>query len=170
MIGFLVLFFLSGLVMNSAALNVIAIANVSSPKCLYFICRGYRRWNVLCWWNGVHGDNFYSLSPIGILLCFTANMLTHRDNWILQGCCVNAPMITVADYSKGSEGYTYNYYVSYFFYFFVHVISLGLPYLKVGKKCIFLPGRCYSGACGWNCGDVEKRRGSTSMPLYHTKI
>jgi len=29
----------------------------------------------------------------------------------LQGCCVNAPMITVADYSNGSEGYTYNYYV-----------------------------------------------------------
>ncbi|KAL3717409.1 hypothetical protein ACJRO7_008918 [Eucalyptus globulus] len=27
-----------------------------------------------------------------------------------QGCCVNAPMITVADYSNGSEGYTYNYY------------------------------------------------------------
>ncbi|KAK9146517.1 hypothetical protein Sjap_006420 [Stephania japonica] len=27
-----------------------------------------------------------------------------------MGCCVNAPMITVADYSKGSEGYTYNYY------------------------------------------------------------
>ncbi|XP_020205097.1 NADH dehydrogenase [ubiquinone] flavoprotein 2, mitochondrial [Cajanus cajan] len=26
------------------------------------------------------------------------------------GCCVNAPMITVADYSNGSEGYTYNYY------------------------------------------------------------
>ncbi|KAL6505177.1 hypothetical protein OROGR_024994 [Orobanche gracilis] len=27
-----------------------------------------------------------------------------------MGCCVNAPMITVADYSDGSEGYTYNYY------------------------------------------------------------
>ncbi|XP_043691977.1 NADH dehydrogenase [ubiquinone] flavoprotein 2, mitochondrial-like isoform X2 [Telopea speciosissima] len=27
-----------------------------------------------------------------------------------MGCCVNAPMITVADYTKGSEGYTYNYY------------------------------------------------------------
>ncbi|KAI5412802.1 hypothetical protein KIW84_057431 [Lathyrus oleraceus] len=26
------------------------------------------------------------------------------------GCCVNAPMITVADYSNGSEGYTYNYF------------------------------------------------------------
>lgn len=30
---------------------------------------------------------------------------------VVQGCCVNAPMITVADYSNGSEGYTYNYYV-----------------------------------------------------------
>uniref|UniRef100_A0A8N4I976 NADH dehydrogenase [ubiquinone] flavoprotein 2, mitochondrial isoform X1 n=1 Tax=Elaeis guineensis var. tenera TaxID=51953 RepID=A0A8N4I976_ELAGV len=27
-----------------------------------------------------------------------------------MGCCVNAPMITVADYTKGSEGYSYNYY------------------------------------------------------------
>ncbi|XP_021898079.1 NADH dehydrogenase [ubiquinone] flavoprotein 2, mitochondrial [Carica papaya] len=27
-----------------------------------------------------------------------------------MGCCVNAPMITVVDYSNGSEGYTYNYY------------------------------------------------------------
>ncbi|CAA3000971.1 NADH dehydrogenase [ubiquinone] flavo 2, mitochondrial [Olea europaea subsp. europaea] len=27
-----------------------------------------------------------------------------------MGSCVNAPMITVADYSDGSEGYTYNYY------------------------------------------------------------
>lgn len=30
---------------------------------------------------------------------------------VMQGCCVNAPMITVADYSNGSEGYTYNYFV-----------------------------------------------------------
>ncbi|RZB62339.1 NADH dehydrogenase [ubiquinone] flavoprotein 2, mitochondrial isoform D [Glycine soja] len=36
-----------------------------------------------------------------------------------MGCCVNAPMITVADYSNGSEGYTYNYFVrlSSFFVF-----------------------------------------------------
>lgn len=27
-----------------------------------------------------------------------------------MGCCVNAPMIVVADYSNGSKGYTYNYY------------------------------------------------------------
>ncbi|CAI0385680.1 unnamed protein product [Linum tenue] len=27
-----------------------------------------------------------------------------------MGSCVNAPMITVADYSSGSEGYSYNYY------------------------------------------------------------
>jgi NADH:ubiquinone oxidoreductase subunit E len=30
-----------------------------------------------------------------------------------MGSCVNAPMIAVADYSAGSEGYTYNYYVRY---------------------------------------------------------
>jgi hypothetical protein len=33
---------------------------------------------------------------------------------------VNAPMIVVADYSKGSEGYSYNYYVC------VHLLSLFL--------------------------------------------
>ena len=27
-----------------------------------------------------------------------------------MGCCVNAPMIAVADYRNGIEGYTYNYY------------------------------------------------------------
>lgn len=45
-----------------------------------------------------------------------------------QGCCVNAPMIVVADYSKGSEGYSYNYYVC------VHLLSLFLAnvYLLMG--------------------------------------
>ncbi|XP_013617443.1 PREDICTED: NADH dehydrogenase [ubiquinone] flavoprotein 2, mitochondrial-like [Brassica oleracea var. oleracea] len=28
-----------------------------------------------------------------------------------MGCCVNAPMITLEDYSNGSQGYTYNYFV-----------------------------------------------------------
>lgn len=27
-----------------------------------------------------------------------------------MGCCVNAPQITIADYTKGADGYTYNYY------------------------------------------------------------
>lgn len=27
-----------------------------------------------------------------------------------MGCCVNAPMIVVADYSSGVEGFSYNYY------------------------------------------------------------
>ncbi|KAM7496032.1 hypothetical protein LguiA_020446 [Lonicera macranthoides] len=27
-----------------------------------------------------------------------------------MGCCVNIPMIIVADYTNGSEGYSYNYY------------------------------------------------------------
>ena len=27
-----------------------------------------------------------------------------------MGCCVNAPMVAVADYSRGIEGYSYNYY------------------------------------------------------------
>ena len=27
-----------------------------------------------------------------------------------MGCCVNAPMIVVADFSKGVDGYSYNYY------------------------------------------------------------
>ncbi|KMZ61130.1 NADH-quinone oxidoreductase, subunit E [Zostera marina] len=43
--------------------------------------------------NEVTGDGIFS---VGEMEC--------------MGCCVNAPMITIADYSKGSEGYTYNYY------------------------------------------------------------
>ena len=27
-----------------------------------------------------------------------------------MGSCVNAPMVAVADYTSGSEGFTYNYY------------------------------------------------------------
>jgi len=27
-----------------------------------------------------------------------------------MGCCVNAPMVVVADYTKGVEGFSYNYY------------------------------------------------------------
>ncbi|EFJ36276.1 hypothetical protein SELMODRAFT_165405 [Selaginella moellendorffii] len=27
-----------------------------------------------------------------------------------MGCCVNAPMVVVSDYTNGSEGYSYNYY------------------------------------------------------------
>ena len=27
-----------------------------------------------------------------------------------MGCCVNAPMIVVSDFSKGVDGYSYNYY------------------------------------------------------------
>jgi len=27
-----------------------------------------------------------------------------------MGCCVNAPMIAVADYTNGVQGYSYNYY------------------------------------------------------------
>ena len=35
------------------------------------------------------------------------NILCYRGD---QGCCVSAPMIAVADYSGGSENYTYNYF------------------------------------------------------------
>lgn len=34
---------------------------------------------------------------------------------------MNAPMITVADYSNGSEGYTYNYYVRLSAFFFLYI-------------------------------------------------
>ncbi|GLJ13859.1 hypothetical protein SUGI_0221450 [Cryptomeria japonica] len=27
-----------------------------------------------------------------------------------MGCCVNSPMIVIVDYTKGSEGFSYNYY------------------------------------------------------------
>lgn len=42
----------------------------------------------------------------------------------LQGCCVNAPMIVVADYSNGVEGYSYNYYVSPVYLTAIWILSL----------------------------------------------
>ncbi|CAN6706879.1 unnamed protein product [Malus baccata var. baccata] len=46
-----------------------------------------------------------------------------------MGSCVNAPMITVADYSNGSEGYTYNYYVRHDF-----INLLLLVYFTIDQK------------------------------------
>ena len=40
----------------------------------------------------------------------------HNDHYVFSGemecmgCCVNAPMVAVADYSQGIENYSYNYY------------------------------------------------------------
>lgn len=47
--------------------------------------------------------------------CLFDNCSNIIPHFLWQGCCVNAPMMTVADYSNGSEGYAYNYYVSYYF-------------------------------------------------------
>lgn len=63
----------------------------------------------------------------------------------LQGCCVNAPMIAVADYSKGSEGYTYNYYVSLFACYSVMCSNHATEVLlaehdMANKKCFLLAG------------------------------
>lgn len=52
------------------------------------------------------GHVFETLTVCFIVVVSVCDMIV-----FLQGCCVNAPMITVADYSNGSEGYTYNYYV-----------------------------------------------------------
>lgn len=46
------------------------------------------------------------------LKCSHVLVLIYSNSESSQGCCVNAPMIVVADYSNGSEGYSYNYYVS----------------------------------------------------------
>ena len=40
----------------------------------------------------------------------TADGLFTLSEMECMGCCVNAPMIAVADYTKGVEGFTYNYY------------------------------------------------------------
>ncbi|TYH33640.1 hypothetical protein ES332_D13G072500v1 [Gossypium tomentosum] len=42
-----------------------------------------------------------------------------------MGCCVNAPMIAVADYTNGSEGYTYNYYEDVTTQRVVEIVAVG---------------------------------------------
>ncbi|KAE8660787.1 NADH dehydrogenase flavoprotein 2 [Hibiscus syriacus] len=54
--------------------------------------------------NEVTSDGLFS---VGEMECMASLFLLPVQ---ICGCCVNAPMITVADYSNGSEGYTYNYY------------------------------------------------------------
>ncbi|XP_060670458.1 NADH dehydrogenase [ubiquinone] flavoprotein 2, mitochondrial [Ziziphus jujuba] len=66
-----------------------------------------------------------------------------------MGCCVNAPMITVADYSNGSEGYTYNYYEDITPKRVVEIVEL----LRKGEKLppgTQNPGRIKSGPEGGN--------------------
>eukprot|EP01023_Acetabularia_acetabulum_P069162 TRINITY_DN9959_c0_g1_i5.p2 TRINITY_DN9959_c0_g1~~TRINITY_DN9959_c0_g1_i5.p2 ORF type:complete len:154 (-),score=26.08 TRINITY_DN9959_c0_g1_i5:348-809(-) len=40
----------------------------------------------------------------------TQDMMFTLGEMECMGCCVNSPMIAVADYSGGAENYTYNYY------------------------------------------------------------
>lgn len=40
----------------------------------------------------------------------TADNLFTLGEMECMGCCVNAPMFVVADYTNGIEGYSYNYY------------------------------------------------------------
>uniref|UniRef100_A0A7N0ZQE9 Uncharacterized protein n=1 Tax=Kalanchoe fedtschenkoi TaxID=63787 RepID=A0A7N0ZQE9_KALFE len=66
-----------------------------------------------------------------------------------MGSCVNAPMITVADYSNGSEGYTYNYYEDVTPERVVEIVEA----LKRGEKPPHgtqNPKRCMSGPEGGN--------------------
>ncbi|GHP12323.1 hypothetical protein PPROV_001105100 [Pycnococcus provasolii] len=51
--------------------------------------------------NHLGGVEFGDSTPDGL---FTLSEME------CMGCCVNAPMIAVADYTNGTEGYTYNYY------------------------------------------------------------
>ncbi|WZZ34527.1 hypothetical protein YC2023_017928 [Brassica napus] len=56
-----------------------------------------------------------------------------------MGCCVNAPMITVEDYSNGSQGYTYNYFVcqisSNIFPFLMHYFPLFIRFVFTLSYC-----------------------------------
>ena len=52
------------------------------------------------------------------------HFMTHQADCWQQGCCVNAPMIVVADYTNGVEGYSYNYYVSGIY--FLPLLSIDL--------------------------------------------
>ncbi|WRX10115.1 hypothetical protein QQP08_002602 [Theobroma cacao] len=82
--------------------------------------------------NEVTKDGLFSVGEMECMVSLFLYMFTYLDLYLLinfgvdfvvqfamdenvysityRGCCVNAPMITVADYSNGSEGYTYNYY------------------------------------------------------------
>ncbi|KAI5414157.1 hypothetical protein KIW84_058339 [Lathyrus oleraceus] len=70
--------------------------------------------------NEVTQDGFFSVGEMECMVSFSMNPKQSlyttdkvaRDTKLnfIVGCCVNAPMITVADYSNGSEGYTYNYF------------------------------------------------------------
>ncbi|CAL9104641.1 unnamed protein product [Musa textilis] len=72
-----------------------------------------------------------------------------------MGCCVNAPMITVADYSNGSEGYTYNYYEDVTPKRVIEIVEKGRKtssklisdFLQVGMQN---PDRIRSGPAGGN--------------------
>lgn len=66
-----------------------------------------------------------------------------------MGCCVNAPMITVADYSNGSEGYRYDYYEDVTPKRVVEIVEM----LRKGEKPppgTQNPGRTKSGPEGGN--------------------
>lgn len=91
---------------------------------------------------------------------------------VMQGCCVNAPMITVADYSNGSEGYTYNYYVclSSFYSFFLGRGLLVCLYFWSTRNMSYwclIPGRCDPRESSWDSGKAEKGREATGKSIHH---
>lgn len=94
----------------------------------------------------------------------------HAVSGFLQGSCVNAPMITVADYSNGSEAYTYNYYVSrdYCYYIrtcFLHQLIKNIQSLNA--SLMVTVGRCYSKeSCGdsWGTKKRGKATGKSDLP------
>lgn len=69
-------------------------------------------------------------------------------------------MITVADYSNGSEGYTYNYYVSVDCFYCSNVVLLlnGNINSFFFFLSFFVTGRYYSKESCWDRGGPEKRR------------
>lgn len=75
-------------------------------------------------------------------------------------------MITVADYSNGSEGYTYTYYEVHVIHSFLwlsisKLMSDLIFYSKLQKRTLMslstISGRCHSEASCGNCRGTEKR-------------
>lgn len=69
-------------------------------------------------------------------------------------------MITVADYSNGSEGYMYNYYVSIHM---LHYCTFGFRSDSYISSLLLtvIAGRCHSKKSCGDRGGIEKRREAT---------
>lgn len=93
-------------------------------------------------------DGLFSVREMECMVWISYHLFTFLKSYekiwytthvIWQGCCVNAPMITLEDYSNGSQGYTYNYFVcqisSNIFPFLMHYFPLFIWFVFTLSYC-----------------------------------